>query len=83
MLARIRWDGGGEVVVYDSPEVIVDVDRICRAIADASRLATNLWDLRVALGRVAIRNRVRLDVLAEDERNLAKPVHVTMRPWRW
>ena len=80
LVGSILWKRHGEIVVFRVPELVLDTNALCRAIAHEATKYVHLWELRLAILRVALMHGAEAEIFADNAQDWREPTHVTLRP---
>ena len=79
-VGSIPWKGHGPIEVFQVPELSVDGGAVCRAIAHEAAKTVHLWELRLAILRVALQYGAEAEIFADNAQEWPEPTQVTLRP---
>ena len=79
-VGSIPWKRHGQIEVSRVPELAVDGHALCRAIAHEATKTVHLWELRLAILRVALVYGAEAEIFADNAQEWPEPTYVTLRP---
>ena len=80
VMGSVPWENHGPIDVVRGRDLTLDAFAFCRAIAIEAAKTDQLWELRLAILRLALLYGAEAEIFADNAQDWMETTHVTLRP---